>query len=143
MRLVTACAWFAAVALFITACSEKKKEHEDHDSGSPINVTVSSYADGVQQIGVHSGEIGEMINSGKLANVHREAEAIQKIAQKLPELAKDRPAAMLKEINLTSKALADLYGEIDQAADAGNKDKTVTVHLRMKELIETLKKHVH
>ena len=115
---------------------------EAHGSGgSPVTVP-GHYKEAVHKCEEISGKIGGLISSGKLSEVHAAAADIKKIAEKLPELAqKDLKPEMLKDVNIKAKELAGMFHEIDEAADAGNKDETVKLHEKMKGLIADLEKH--
>ena len=45
-------------------------------------------------------------------------------------------------MNIKATKLAGMFGEIDEAADAGKKAETIRVHGEMKALIAELKKHI-
>ena len=138
-------ALLAALSLVLLGCGggEAEHEHGEHGGGAEESVRVGpTYAEAIGQCESRSTRIDRMIVDGHLGDVHAAAASIQKIAEKLPELArKDLPAELLREINIASKKLAGLFGEIDEAADAGRKEDTIQVHDRMKALIADLKKH--
>lgn len=137
-----------ASALVLSGCGKEEghgeKGHghgEEHGKGPEVT-PAHSYAGVIKQIQGLSREIDEHIEKNQLDKVHHEADQIRKLAERLPELAKNSmPAGMLKEINKNAKALADMFEEIDEAADAGKKDETIQVHDKMKKLIAELAKH--
>ena len=88
-------------------------------------------------------QIEHLIESGKLSDVHPPAQHISLIAKRLPELAKKSGIAEehWKDINTQSRDLANLFDEIDEAADAGKKSETEAAFAKMVKLIDSLKMH--
>ena len=130
----------ALLGLVLGGCGEEK-EHE-HGGGGTVDVP-QHYGDAVEKCEQLSKKIGELIASGHLDDVHAAAADIKKIAEKLPGIAQeDLPPSMLRDVNLKAKELAGMFSAIDKAADAGNKEETVKLHNRMKELVAGLLKHV-
>ncbi len=133
--------WVAVLVALGVGCDKKEHDHGSHDKGGTVAVP-EHYKDAVAKCEELSNQIGGLIASGKLGEVHAAAADIKRIAEKLPELAqKGPPADMLKEINVKSKELAGMFDEIDKAADSNNKEETIRLHEKMKGLIADLKKH--
>lgn len=130
-------------SLFIAGCgSDQKPESQAHDDAEISIKTPDTYGAAIEQCEFHLAEIAELIEKGKLSEVHREAAKIRDIARKLPQLAKgDVPVEMLKDINLKSKELAGMFSEVDKAADSGDEAGTIRVHQTMKTLVEQLRLH--
>lgn len=134
--------------LFAGGCGGEQKQDSDaggeHGHGDTEEVTriPDTYGAAVATCEEHTRQIAELIESGKLHDVHAEAAYIRDIARKLPALARvSMPPGMLKDINLKSKELAGLFDAIDKAADSGDKEGTIRVHEQMKELVAALKAH--
>ena len=104
---------------------------------------LASYADAMHEIEEHREHIEHLIEGGKLADVHPPAEVISMIAKRLPELAKKSgiPHEHWKDINTQSRDLANMFDEIDEAADAGKKPETEAAFAKMVKLIDGLKAH--
>ena len=130
-------------SLFIAGCgSDQKRESQAHDDAEISMKTPESYAAAIEQCEFHLGEIGELIEKGKLSEVHKEAAKIRDIARKLPQLAKgDVPVEMLKDINIKSKELAGIFTVVDKAADSDDKEGTIRAHQTMQTLVDALKLH--
>ena len=88
-------------------------------------------------------QIEHLIESGKLTDVHPPAQHIAIIAKRLPELAKKSGISQeqWKGINTQSRDLANMFDEIDEAADAGKKPETEAAFARIVKLIDSLKAH--
>jgi len=129
--------------LFIAGCgSDQKQESQAHDDVETSMKTPDTYAAAIEQCEFHLEEIGELIENGELSKVHEEAAKIRDIARKLPQLAKGSvPLQMLKDINIKSKELADMFTVVDKAADSGDEEGTIRAHQTMKTLIEQLTLH--
>ena len=132
-----------ALGLALGGCS--KGDHQDghgHDgSGETVDVP-EHYAPAVEKCEELSQRIDDLIAKGRLEDVHAVAAGIQKIAEKLPALAKeDLPPEKLRDVNIKAKKLAGMFTEIDEAADAGKKQETMQIHSEMRGLIAELKKH--
>ena len=133
-----------ALGLAGGACTEG--DHQDgqghHGGGETVDVP-EHYAAALEKCEELSKRIDDLISKGHLDDVHSVAAGIQKIAEKLPALAKkDLPQERLRDVNIKSKELAGMFTEIDEAADAGKKQETIQVHDKMRGLIAELKKHV-
>lgn len=147
----TAVAGLAAVLALAAGC-DKHDEHEhtgghDHEDkghashGGDVAVP-DRYKDAVAKCEDLSNRIGGLVQAGTLRDVPGAAGDIKKIAEKLPELAqKDLKPEMVKEVNVTSKELASLFDEMDEAEHKGDKAAMQKAHDRMKALIVELKKH--
>ncbi len=129
------------LGLVIGGCG--KDEHGNHGHGGSGSVHVPErYAEAVKACEALSAKIDSLIASGKLADVHGAADGIRQIAEKLPAIArKELPEQGQKEVDAKARALAALFTEIDEAADAGMKQDTIKVHGKMKELIAALRAH--
>ena len=99
--------------------------------------------DAMHDIEEHREEIEHLIEAGKLADVHPPAQHISLIAKRLPELAQKSgvPKEHWKDITTHSRDLANMFDEIDEAADAGKKPETEAAFAKMVELIDSLKAH--
>ncbi len=141
---MTRFAWFAlfaALGLVLGGCGGEAEHEHEHGGGGAIDVP-DHYADAVKRCEELSRKIDGLIADGHLDDVHPVAADIQKIAERLPALAKsDLPVEKLREVNLKSKELAGLFSEIDEAADAGKKEETLRIQTQMRNLISELKKH--
>lgn len=136
--------------LFTGGCGGEQKQDSDaggehrHGDTEEVAAIPNSYGAAVARCEEHTRQIAELIENGRLHDVHAEAAYIRDIARKLPEMAKvSMPPGTLKEINLKSKELAGLFGAIDKAADSGDKEGTIRVHEQMKKLVAALKAHEH
>jgi len=137
-----AVALIVMLGLVLGGCgSEHGEDGHDHGSGSSASITIPEhYAEAIQKCEELSMKIGDLIAKGRLNEVHPAAENIKKIAEKLPEMAqKELPADLLRDVNIKAKKLAGMFVEIDEPADAGNKEETIKVHNKMKGLIAKLK----
>ena len=101
---------------------------------------LDSYDAAMRHIEQLRGKISGLIEKNELGEVHPPAEEISLAARRLPELASksDIPKDKWKEITTLSRDLANLFTEIDQAADAGKKKETEAAFAKMQELIDGL-----
>lgn len=103
-----------------------------------------TYSAAVKAIEQNSEGIAKAIKDGKLDTLHKYGEEIKMLAQMLPKLASKTDSGVVetdvKEINLTSKALAAKYEPLDEAGDAGKKVESQKVYDEMLPLIATVKK---
>ncbi|MBI2920662.1 MAG: hypothetical protein HYY18_06210 [Planctomycetes bacterium] len=135
---------FLALAVFATGCG-KEDDHSGHNhgkdahGGTPVKVESKGFDDSIAQMEARLASIDALVASGKLDEVHKDAEAIQKLAEGLPEHAKGFAAEKATAIGAASKELAGFFAEIDEAADNGKKDETVAVVKKMKDLVARLK----
>ncbi len=127
----------------LLGCTGDSGHDDGHEHGGGGNVTVPDhYADAVAKCEELSEKIEHLIESGKLDQVHSAAADIQKVAEKLADLAKkDLPPGDLREVNVNARKLAGMFSAIDEAADSGKKDETIRIHREMKALIDALKAH--
>lgn len=115
-------------------------------SGKPLNVkgfeyppaVPKTYPAAVEKAEKHLAEIKSLIDSNRLSKVHAVAEKISHICRKLPGMA---PKDDLAEIQKVCKEIVGLFGEIDTAADGGNKSATLKAYEKYKAKIALLKKH--
>lgn len=127
----------------LLGCSGEADDGHSHGHGGGGAVEVPDhYADAVAKCEELSEKIADLIDDGKLDQVHAVAADIKKIAEKLADLAKsDLPPGELRDVNVNARKLAGMFSAIDEAADAGKKDDTVRLHNEMKALIAALKTH--
>ncbi len=123
-----------------SAGAEEDKFHKkDGSMKMPEN-----YADAVAAIEHHTEAIQMAIKDGKLDTLHKHGEEVKTLALMLAKLASKEDSGVaqtdIKEINLTSKALAAKYEPLDEAGDAGKKVESQKVYDEMLPLIATLKK---
>lgn len=113
----------------------------DHSAMQARVDKLSSYGAAIRHIEQLRQEIAQLIASNKLADVHPPAEEISLAARRLPELASksDIPRESWKDINVQSRDLANLFTDIDAAADRGKKAETEAAFEKMEKLIEKLK----
>lgn len=126
---------------FVQRCAAEEHEHKKGDAKVP-----ETYAAAIKEIQHHSEAIDAAIKGGKLDTLHTHGEVIKTIALQLAKLASKADSGVaqtdIKEINLTSKALAAKYEPLDEAGDAGKKAESQKVYDEMLPLIVTLKKFV-
>lgn len=85
-------------------------------------------------------QIHHHVEHGELAKVHRVAEEMALVANKMKELAQKEVAEDRRvEAGRLCNELAGYYKPIDEAADAGKKAETVALHKKMGETIHKLK----
>ncbi len=115
--------------------------HGDHDAMQMRVDELASYGSAMQHIEQLRTEVANLIETNQLLDVHPAAEEISLVARRLPELASksDIPRENWKAINTQSRELANLFGEIDAAADAKKKTETEVAFDRMGMLIDELK----
>ena len=132
------------------AASDHKEGHkENHKEGHGQSAEdiaaevakLDSFADAMHEIVEHQEEIEHLIEAGKLTEVHPPAQHISLIAKRLFELARksEIPEEHWQEINTQSRALANLFDEIDEAADANKEPETKAAVAKMGKLIDSLK----
>lgn len=121
----------------------------DHGPGhehKPLEFTMpTSYGAAVKEIKLRLHEIDHLMKTNKLADVHAQAEVIQKVGKQIGQLAikpdSGVPKEAAKEVNIAGKDLAAKFDAIDKAADAGDAAGTKKVYDEMVVLTETLAKH--
>ena len=92
----------------------------------------ATFSGGVTQLAELHKKIGELIEHGELAEVHHAAEEMAIIARKMKELAqRDVDEGSRTEAGRLCNEVAGYFEPIDQAADAGNKTETVSIHKQM------------
>lgn len=100
----------------------------------------ASFQAGVTRLEELHKKIGAEIDEGQLKHVHRLAEEMSLVAKKMKELAqKDLPADKRVEAGRLCNEVAGTYQPIDEAADAGKKAETISLHKKMGETIAKLK----
>lgn len=123
---------------------EKGHQHAGHGSEADMKAAaekLASYDAAMHEIDALREQIEHLIERGNLTDVHPPAQHISIIAKRLPELAKKSniPQENWKDINTQSRDLANLFDEIDEAADAGKKPETEAALAKMVKLIDGLK----
>lgn len=118
-----------------------------HEHGKPVAFTMpTTYQGAVKEIKLRLHEIDHLMKTKMLAEVHGQADVIQKVAKQMGQLAlkpdSGVPKESVKEINLTGKDLAAKFDAIDKAADSGDADGTKKVYDEMTALTEVLAKYV-
>lgn len=117
---------------------------EDHDHKHDTKVA-DNYSAAVGQIHHALAKIKQLVESGKLKQVHGDADAIVAVCKALPELALKEgsgvPKEAVKEVNLASKELAKAADAAHSASDKGNLEETKKAHALMLPLFEKIKKH--
>ncbi len=118
--------------------------HDDAGGATAAKAELDDYSDAVAAIDKHRAHVEELIEHEKLSELHKAAKPIQLIAEKLVGLALKEdsgvPRQSLKEVNVTSKALAKTWAKIDEAGDAGDLAGSKKVYQEIVDLINTLKK---
>lgn len=134
----------APAALAQHSHDEKQPEH-GHGAGEKHEAP-KTYAEGVAEIDERLENIGGLIKSKKLDDVHKEAEVVATVANTLASLALKPGSGVarenVKEINLTAKELAGKFDAIDKAGDSGDEAGVKKVLAEMTALQEKLKKYV-
>ena len=123
-------------------------EHGHHGAGhgsaadmSAAVAKLDSFADAIHELGELREEIEHLIQDDKLSDVHPPAQHVSLIAKRLFELARKSgvPEEHFRDINTQSRDLANLFDEVDEAADAGKKPETEAAVAKMFKLIDSLK----
>ena len=126
-----------------------KAEHADgHKEGHGASAEemqaevakLASFAEAIHELGEHREEIEHLMKDDKLDKVHPPAQHISLIAKRLFELARKSKVSEehWKDINTQSRELANLFDEVDEAADAGKKPETEAAVAKMFKLIDSL-----
>ena len=122
-----------------------KGGHHDEGTETAVKTDFDSYSAAVAALEKHRAHVEELIDQKKLSELHKAAKPIQLIALKLNALALKEgsgvPREELKEVNLVSKALANTWGKIDEAGDAGDLAASKKVYQEIVDLINNLKKY--
>lgn len=124
---------FQAVVVFKIKGETKNAKGFQHPPAVPAD-----YPGAVARIEEHLKTIDGLITSSALDKVHAVAEKISRVAEKLPSLAPKDDRAHVEKV---SKEVIALFGEIDEAADAGKKDETVKVLSKYRAKVAELKAH--
>jgi hypothetical protein len=121
-------------------------QHEHEDFAPAKFEPPTTYRQAVEEIEHRLHLIEELMASKKLAEVHPQADVIQKVAKLVGQLALKAdsgvPKDAVKEVNLAGKDLAARFDPIDKAADSGNADGTRKVYDEMVGLAELLSKYI-
>ena len=124
----------------------KHAGHHGAGHGSAADMTAAvakldSFADAIHELGELREEIEHLIQDDKLSDVHPPAQHVSLIGKRLFELARKSgvPEEHWKDINTQSRDLANLFDEVDEAADAGKKPETEAAVAKMFKLIDSLK----
>ncbi|MEK7468609.1 MAG: heavy metal-binding domain-containing protein [Planctomycetota bacterium] len=120
--------------------AKEEKGHEGHGhGGEPVKVSSKGFDDSVAQMETRLKTIDALIASGKLDEVHKEAEVICNLAKGMPEQTKGWPADKAASAAENAAKLAGMFREIDSASDGGKPDETRTATAKMRELVGKLK----
>ncbi|KAF0247078.1 MAG: hypothetical protein FD180_17 [Planctomycetota bacterium] len=122
------------------AAAKGEKGHEGHShGGEPVKVSSNSFEDSIGQMEERLKTIDGLIASGKLDEVHREAEVICTLAKGMPEQTQGWPADKSASAAESAAKLAGMFREIDEVADAGKPDETKAATAKMRDLVAKLK----
>lgn len=143
MRLLLFVFAFAGSSL---ARAQHQHQH-DHEDFAPAKFEPpTNYRQAVEEIEFRLHLIEELMASKELAQVHPQADVIQKVARLIGQLALKAdsgvPKEAVKEVNLAGKDLAAKFDPIDKAADSGDAAGTKTVYDEMVKLTEVLSKYI-
>lgn len=134
----------AVVGFAPLAWSQHQHAHEHFEPAKFEPPT--TYRQGVEEIEHRLHLIEELMETKKLAEVHPQADVIQKVAKMIGQLAlkpdSGVPKEAVKEVNLAGKDLAAKFDPIDKAADSGDGPGTQKVYDEMVKLTETLSKYI-
>ncbi len=138
---------FSAGAFALLAWAQHGHGEPGHEHGKAVEFKMpTTYADAVGEIEHRLHEISALMSSKQLANVHAEAEVIQKVAKVIGQLAlKDGsgvPKEAVKDVNLAGKDLAAKFDAIDKAGDSGDLVGTKKLYDEMVKITETFQKYV-
>lgn len=133
------------VAAEIPIAIAQPPEH-GHSHGKPADFKMpTTYKGAVAEIRMRLHEIEELIATNKLADVHGQAEVIQKIGNVVGQLALKAdsgvPKTAVKEVNKTGRELASKFDAIDKAGDSGDAAGARKVHAEMVRLADVLYQH--
>jgi hypothetical protein len=134
--------------LVIVAASSAQAQHKHggHEHGKPVEFKMpTTYKGAVAEIRMRLHEIDAMIVTKKLADVHAQADVIQKVGNVVGQLALKAdsgvPKTAVKEVNKAGRALAAKFDAIDLAGDSGDAVGTRKVHGEMVKLAAVLEKY--
>ena len=117
-----------------------------HEHAEAEVVVPDTYADAIDVIRAQLDKIETLMSTGALHQVHPEAAVIRDVAKMLVRLALKPnagvPRSAIREINLTAKDLAAMFGPIDEAGDSGDLAGTQKVYGQMIALFDVLDSHV-
>ncbi len=139
----------AAVALMLIPVVQRanaQPQGHGHEHGKPAEFKMpTTYKAAVVEIRMRLHEIDELISTKKLADVHSQAEVIQKVGNVVGQLALKSdsgvPRAAVKEVNKAGRELANKFDAIDKAGDSGDAPGTRKVHVEMVRLADLLYKY--
>lgn len=123
----------------LTASKEEKGHEEQGHGGDPVKVSSKGFDDSIGQMESRLKAIDALIASGKLDEVHKEAEVICNLAKGMPEHTKGWPADKNASSTDFAGKLAGMFTEIDEAADGGKPDETRAAISKMRDLVGKLK----
>lgn len=134
--------------LVIVAASSAQAQHKHggHEHGKPVEFKMpTTYKGAVDEIRMRLHEIDALIVTKKLADVHAQADVIQKVGNVVGQLALKAdsgvPKEAIKEVNKAGRALAAKFDAIDLAGDSGDAVGTRRVHGEMVKLAAVLEKY--
>ena len=118
----------------ILHADEHKKVAEEHEEGGKMKIPETT--EGIfKEIVTEQTELKETIEAKKLADVHHHAFSIRDLAAALPaKAAADKKAA----VTATSKNIAKLAGDLDEAGDGSNQAACEAGIKKMDALIKML-----
>ena len=120
------------------------KDHKPGDHDKPLTdkdvKMPDSFNAGVARLEELHKKIDHQIEHNELKDVHRTAEEMALVANKMKELAQKAVAEdKLAEAGRLCNEIAGYFKPIDEAADAGKKADTEAIHKKMGEAITKLK----
>lgn len=126
--------------------AQAQPAHGGHEHGKPAEFKMpTTYKGAVGEIRMRLHEIDELIVTKKLADVHAQADVIQKVGNVVGQLALKAdsgvPKTAIKEVNKAGRALAAKFDAIDLAGDSGDALGTRRVHGEMVKLAAVLEKY--
>ncbi|MBA5868183.1 MAG: hypothetical protein GDA67_15930 [Nitrospira sp. CR1.3] len=138
----------ALFLMFVTTATSAQGQpaHGGHEHGKPLEFKMpTTYKGAVGEIRIRLHEIDELIVTKKLADVHAQADVIQKVGNVVGQLALKAdsgvPKTAIKEVNKAGRALAAKFDAIDLAGDSGDAVGTRRVHGEMVKLAAVLEKY--
>ena len=93
-------------------------------AADPTKETSTGYAIGVKKMTDARAELQTLLDTGKLADLHKTAEQISATAKALPSSCESLGDAQKADVAAQSQKLQDLFGALDEAGDAGKKDES-------------------
>ncbi len=123
--------------------------HVEGDSHSPAEhgaaekpvETPTSLAEAAAMIDAAHAELAAIVKDGDLSKAHVVADRLKAAGAALPDLAGKAglPAGDVKALTLAGKKLGLLFGDMDEAGDAGKRDEAAKVFARYDEPVKTIK----